>query len=366
MNRKMYKEIANPILNKIDSETMHIGAREALHKKSNPVTLKLLELFADQHKRFVDPRLNIVLAGIYFENPVMVGPGWDKPGGSEKALYALGFSGVEVGGVLPEYQSGNKKPRQFMISEDVAINHLGLNGLGVKKVIERIKKYERAKERKNLRIGINVGQNNTTEPKDSPAAFATVVRETYPYADYFTLNPLCPNVENHDIPMEDVIEEVNATMDSLGGIKPVFIKEGPDSLDQADRDIRLVKDYKLAGIVATNTTTDTEIKAKYGKRWQNQPGGLSGNDPDFRKRSTKLIAHIRKQTHGEISIIGAGGVHDWETALEKIEAGAQVIQIVTAIRGEGPAIAGKINRGLAEFMNREGIKNIGELVGFAA
>lgn len=116
MNRKMYKEIANPILNKIDSETMHIGAREALHKKSNPVTLKLLELFADQHKRFVDPRLNIVLAGIYFENPVMVGPGWDKPRGSEKALYALCFPGVEVGGVLPEYQSGNKKPRQFMIS----------------------------------------------------------------------------------------------------------------------------------------------------------------------------------------------------------------------------------------------------------
>ena len=127
--------------------------------------------------------------------------------------------------------------------------------------------------------------------------------------------------------------------------------------------IKVVIDNKLSGIIATNTTNNPKIKKKYGDEWENQQGGISGNDGDFRLLSTIKIEHIYKQTGGSIDIIGCGGIKDTETALEKIKAGAKALQIVTGLRGEGPSIAYKINYGLVRYMIDEGVGNITELVG---
>ena len=121
--------------------------------------------------------------------------------------------------------------------------------------------------------------------------------------------------------------------------------------------------HGLTGIIATNTTNSPEIKATYGERWRNEAGGISGDDPAFRALATEKVAYIYQATHGAITIIGVGGVKDAATALEKIKAGATVVQVVTGIRGEGTAIAGRINRGLVAYMEKEGVNSISELVG---
>jgi len=125
-------------------------------------------------------------------------------------------------------------------------------------------------------------------------------------------------------------------------------------------------DNGLTGIIATNTTINPDIKAKYGEWWRNEAGGLSGDDPDYRKLATEKVAYIYRETKGKIDIIGVGGVKDAQTALEKIKAGAKVVQVVTGIRGEGTALPGRINRGIVSYMEKEGVKNIQELVGIEA
>jgi dihydroorotate dehydrogenase len=153
-------------------------------------------------------------------------------------------------------------------------------------------------------------------------------------------------------------------MDIKGKRKPLFVKISPDLTNDAVNDvIKVVEDNGLTGIIATNTTSNWNIKAKYGEKWANTPGGLSGDDKDFRKMATEKVAHIYKETNGKMEIIGVGGVRDTNTALEKIRAGATVVQVVTAIRSEGTALAGKINRGIADFMDKEGIKNLDEIRG---
>lgn len=156
-------------------------------------------------------------------------------------------------------------------------------------------------------------------------------------------------------------------MDQKGGRKPVFIKVAPDLPNEAlDDVIEVVLDNELAGIIATNTTINADIKRKYGV--DNEMGGISGNDADFRRMSTEKIAHIYHETNGQINIIGVGGVRDVRSALEKIQMGARVVQIVTGVRDPehfGPHLPGKINRGLVSFMDRNGVKSINELVGSA-
>ncbi len=263
----MYKEFISPILDRLDSERWHGRAKEALHAaEATPFTLKLLEQFAYQRKRFRDDRLRVVLGGVEFDNPLVVGAGWDKSGRAVKGLYTLGFAGVEVGSVLEYPQAGNPKPRQFMVRRR----------------------------------------------------------------------------------------------------KPLFVKIAPDLTDQALNDILMVViDNGLAGIIATNTTTNPDIKAQYGEQWRNEPGGLSGDNPDFRRMSTQKIAHIYRATGSKLEIIGVGGVKDVETALEKIKAGAKVVQVVSSIRGEGTSLPGHINRGLVAYMEKEGLKSLDEIRGIA-
>ena len=362
----MYKEFIDPLLMKLDSEAWHTRAREALHlAEATPVTLKLLELFADRHRRFVDERLRVVLGGIELENPVLVGAGWDKAGRAVKALYTLGFAGVEVGTVVAQPQEGNPRPRQFMLAPGVTLNRLGFNSPGMEAVAHHLARYRGS----GIPIGISLGKNKDVPAEDAPQAHAAVAERLYDFAAYFAINVSSPNTPGlRDLqdkrPLTDIVQAVNQTVESLGGRKPLFVKIAPELSPAAIDDvIEVVLDNGLTGLIATNTTISPDIKAKYGERWRNEEGGVSGNDADYRSLATAQVAHIYRQTRGSIDIIGVGGVKDAQTALEKIRAGARAVQVVTAIRGEGTAVAGRINRGIVEYMEKEGVSCVRELVG---
>lgn len=367
---EFYRGIISPILDHLDSETMHVAAKNALHlAELNPVTLKLLEQFAYGRKRFSDPRLNVTLGGrngnqiIVLDNPVMVGAGWDKTGSAVRGLWQLGFSGVEVGSVLRSPQPGNDKPRQFYHPNGTALNRLGFNSPGMIEVGKNLENYSINR----VPIGISLGKNKDVEPKDAPEAHAAVVRRLlypkYPVR-WYSINVSSPNTpglrELQDKePLTDIVQAVQeeALVDT-----PIFIKIAPDlTYGAIDDVIKVAIDNKLAGIIAANTTIDPNLKARYG--WGNEAGGLSGNDPNFRDMSTKIIAHIYRQAGKDLDIIGIGGVNSAETALEKIKAGAKAVQVVTAIREIGPTLPGRINRGLISTMDRDDVWQIKNYVG---
>lgn len=362
----MYKEFIDPILMKLDSETWHKRAVEALHlAEATPPTLKLVELFADRHQRFADERLHICLEGIEFENPVIVGAGWDKAGRAVKALYALGFAGVEVGTVVAYPQPGNPKPRQFMLAPGVTLNRLGFNSPGMQIVARNLDRYRGS----GIPIGISLGKNKAVEAKDAPLAHAIVAENLYPQATYFAINVSSPNTPGlrtlqEKQPLTDIVQAVNETMERMGGRKPLLIKIAPElSVEAVDDVIDVVLANGLTGIIATNTTINPDIKASYGDQWRNEAGGISGDDPQYRKMATEKIAHIYREAGGKVAIMGVGGVKDAVSALEKIKAGAQIIQVVTAIRGEGTALSGRINREIVKYMEKSGVKHIRDLVG---
>ncbi len=313
----------------------------------------------------MDERLKVVVDNIKFDNPLLMGAGWDKAGKSVLALYALGFSSVEVGSVTAYPQPGNPKPRQFMIGPGVALNRLGFNNPGMEQMAKNLDRYKNH----GIPIGISVGKNKEVTQNEAPEAHAKVVRRLYEYASYFVLNVSSPNtpelrkLQGKDL-LTDNVQAINEVMNEKGGIKPTFVKIAPDlTNEEIDDVIRVVIDNGLTGIIAVNTTVRPDLKAKYGEKWRNEPGGLSGKDAEYRKMATEKVAHIYRETNGEIIIIGVGGCFDTSSTLEKIMAGATLVQFVTAMRSEGPTLPGRINSGLVDFMEQEGIKSLDEIRG---
>ncbi len=363
----MYKEVVSPLLDRLDSEKMHVAARETLYwAEKLPFGLAIAERFAYHQERFTDQKLHVNLGGIEFDTPVMLGGGWDKLGKTVKAWHKLGASGVEVGSVLAYPQPGNDKKRQFMIGPGVALNRLGFNSPGMYEVAKNLERYNND----SIPIGISVGLNKLIPQIAAPEMHAHVIHELYPYASYFAINVSSPNTPGLRAlqdkgPLTDIVQAVNGQMDKLGERKPVFIKIAPDlPTEDVDDVIEVVLDNRLTGIIATNTTNNVDIKAKYG--YGDQAGGLSGNDEEYRKMATETVRHIYKITNGGLEIIGVGGVNSAQTALEKIQAGARVVQVVTGIREVGPTLPGRINRGLVDWMDNHGIKHLNEIIGSEA
>jgi len=361
----MYKRIISPILDRLDSETWHNIARESIHyAEISPLFLRFLEFFNYGYKRLTDKRLGVNIAGVNFDNPITVGAGWDKYGRAVKGLWHLGFSGIEVGTVVLHPQPGNPKPRQFMIAPGVAINWLGFNSPGIDQIKINLNRYKNS----GIPIGISIGKNKEIEEKEIAWAHKVVAEDLYEHASYFAVNVSSPNTPGlrklqDKAPLTEIVKSVKSSM--RGKIKkPIFIKIAPElSISAVDDVIGVALDNRLSGIIASNTTINPQIKYKYGEKWKDSPGGLSGDDPEYRKMVNDQIKHIYRQAGDKLEIIGVGGIKDTATAIEKIVAGAKLLQIVTAIRGEGPSVAGKINAGLLNFMLKEGIKNISELVG---
>lgn len=362
----IYKTLS-PFLDRRDSETWHGYAVEALHfMEREKIPLQIAQMIALGRERYAHENLHTTIGSVALENPTMVGAGWDKKGRAVRGLHALGFSGVEVGSVLEHPQPGNEKPRQFFFGDGVSLNRLGFNSPGMDVVAANLDRYRTD----DIPIGISIGKNKEVSADDAPAAHAAVAERMADYASYFAINVSSPNTPGlralqDKEPLRRIAQAVRATLRSKGHMQDIFVKIAPELTPDAINDvIDVVYGSGLTGIVASNTTISPDLKGRYGRR--DEAGGLSGNDPDFRAMSVKQIAHIYRETKGKISIIGVGGVKDAETALEKIRAGASAVQLVTALRGEGPSVANEINRGISKQLRREGVKNIREIVGVDA
>ncbi|MEJ7652072.1 MAG: quinone-dependent dihydroorotate dehydrogenase [Chloroflexia bacterium] len=363
-----YRRLAAPVLDRLDSEQWHEHARHALslaERRESLLRLAERSVSPGQVRRPTTSRASRVGR---LRQPRPRRRGVDKSGVAVRGLHALGFAGVEVGTVTPRPQPGNNRPRQWMIACGVAINRLGFNSPGAHAVAANLERYRGWA----VPIGVSLGKNRDTPPELAAEDHALVAARLYPYAAYFAVNVSSPNTPGLRAlqdkgPLTEIVRTVNSTMDGLGGRKPIFVKVAPELSAGALLDvIEVVLDNSLTGIVAVNSTNDPGVKGRYGERWGREAGGLSGDDPVYRAMATETVRRAYAETGGRIQIVGVGGVKDAATALEKIQAGASAVQVVTAIRSEGPSVADRINRGQIEWMEREGVRRLAEAVGTLA
>jgi dihydroorotate dehydrogenase len=312
-----------------------------------------------------DSRLQAEIAGVVFENPLMVGAGWDKTGRCVDGLYMLGFAGTEVGTVPPLAQPGNPKPRLFTdSSHSVSLNRMGFNSPGAEAVAANLERQRRAGV-----VGINLGKNKDTPLTEADADHARSAAILGEYASYLVINPSSPNTPGlrRLLDPRPLSDNIAAVSEVSGGL-PIFIKTNVDlSLKDLDGVLEVCVNschLGVVGVIDTNTTVDEALKARYG--WQGQPGGVSGNDAEFRQKAVERMKHITHETKGTgLHRIGVGGIHDVATAIERLQAGAEIIQVVTAIRHRRGLVAGRINRGILAELDHLGLHSVGELVGMA-
>ncbi len=287
----------------------------------------------------------VTVAGLTFPNQVGLAAGFDKNGEVVPAMAALGFGFIEVGTVTPLPQPGNPKPRLFRLPEDQAIiNRMGFNNDGVQVLKQNIKQING----KKFVLGINIGKNKATPLEKAIDDYLYSFVELYDLADYFTINISSPNtpglrqLQNREY-LERLFMALNGKRREFSVKKPVFVKIAPDlTYEQIDGILQLVSDYKIDGLVATNTTIDRP-KLKAPAKIVNQQGGLSGKP--LKNRSTQIISYIRKKMP-QLAIIGSGGIITPDDAIEKLDAGADLIQIFTGLIYQGPCLVKKIKKTL--------------------
>jgi dihydroorotate dehydrogenase len=303
------------------------------------------------------PELKTTLAGLELGNPIGMAAGFDKNGEVPRPLALMGFGMVEVGTVTPLPQSGNPKPRLFRLADaDGVINRMGFNNDGHDAVFERLRNV-----RVPAALGINIGAN-----KDSPdftADYAKGVARFARLADYLTVNISSPNTPGlRDLQHEDALKRLLAavlTVRSKAPVRvPVFLKIAPD-LDEAALDViaKVVAATDLDGLIVSNTTLSRDVVA--GLAYTSEAGGLSGK-PLFHL-ATRRLAQMRQRT--TLPIIGVGGIHSPQSALAKFEAGANAIQLYSALVFGGLDLLDRIKRGLSAAVRAAGKHNISELVG---
>jgi dihydroorotate dehydrogenase len=305
------------------------------------------------------PSLSQTLWGRVFPNPLGIAAGFDKDAQVPDALLRLGFGFVETGTITPRPQPGNPKPRLFRLYEDGAvINRMGFNSLGLEPTLARL----RARRRSGI-VGVNLGKNRDSE--DAAADYLEGVRRVATLADYFVINISSPNtpglrdLQRGDI-LGDLLRRLLAARDDAAPGTPLLVKIAPDLLPEERTDIAAVAGPSgIDGLIVANTTVARPPGLKSAVA--SEQGGLSGR-PLFAP-STALLGEIYRLTQGKIPLIGVGGVASAADAYAKIRAGASLVQLYTALVFEGPALIGRIKRGLDELLRRDGFASIAEAVG---
>ncbi len=339
----MYKSLLRPILFSFDPEKVHYFTF-SLIKLSHK--LGFGGLFRSLYKT-KDKRLERKLFGLTFENPVGLAAGFDKNAVLYNELANFGFGFIEIGTVTPLGQEGNPKQRLFRLKDDKGIiNRMGFNNEGLETAITQLKK-----NKGKLIIGGNIGKNTQTAPENYTADYLTCFNGLHPYVDYFVLNVSCPNVGSHaklndkDY-LEELIKAVQEANKTFDKQKPILLKIAPDlNQVQLDEIIALVLDTKLDGVIASNTSMDRSgLKASDARLAEIGNGGLSGLP--IKDKSTAVIKYLADKSNKSFPIIGVGGIHSAEDALEKIEAGADLVQIYTGFIYEGPSLIKKINKAI--------------------
>ena len=303
-----------------------------------------------------DPRLAVSLAGLDLPNPVGLAAGFDKNADAPDALLKAGFGFVECGAVTPRPQPGNAKPRVFRLSEDRAvINRMGFNNNG----LEAFKARLEARQHRSGVVGVNLGANK--DSTDRAGDYTLALKELKGSAGFFTINISSPNTPGlRNLQSADALDDLLARVAGVRGSAPVFLKVAPD-IDEGeiDRMVMAVRAHGLDGIIVSNTTL-ARPDSLLSEQAQ-EAGGLSGR-PLF-ERSTQLLRLFRQAAGPDLPLIGVGGVENAETAWAKVKAGANAIQLYSALVYEGPGLVQSIKAGLVERLHAEGFASISEAVG---
>lgn len=340
----MYKAIVRGFLFLFDAEGIHHLSFTFIKiiNKIPGVSFLLSMLYCVKSEK-----LERTVFGIKFKNPVGIAAGFDKDAVLVDELENFGFGFVEIGTLTPKAQGGNPKKRLFrLIKDEAIINRMGFNNHGVDEAVLRL-----AKRKSNIIVGGNIGKNKLTDNEDALSDYAFCFEALYPYVDYFVVNVSSPNTPNlRDLqdkePLSHLLNELMKLNNAKEKQKPILLKIAPDlSNAQLDDIIDIVKETKIDGIIATNTTvcrdnlhTDWTVVNKIGN------GGLSGRP--LKDKSTEVIRYLADKSNRSFPIIGVGGISTPEDAIEKIEAGATLVQVYTGFVYNGPSLVRDINKAI--------------------
>jgi dihydroorotate dehydrogenase len=295
-------------------------------------------------------KLHRKVMGLHFENPVGLAAGFDKNAAHLHEFKSFGFGFIEIGTVTPKSQPGNPKPRLFRLKKDEAlINRMGFNNDGLEAVISKLRKRPQ-----NLIIGGNIGKNKITPNEEATQDYLKCFKALFDHVDYFVVNVSSPNTPDlrqlqDKEPLTSLLSELQHENNSKENPKPILLKIAPDlNNDQLDDIIEIVSKTGLSGIIATNTTISREgLMEDESSVNSIGAGGLSG--APLRKRSTEIIRYIREKDQN-MTIIGVGGITDAESALEKMKAGADLVQLYTGFIYKGPGLTTQINKALLNVL----------------
>ncbi|UYZ61756.1 quinone-dependent dihydroorotate dehydrogenase [Hymenobacter weizhouensis] len=342
----MYKALLKPLFFQLDAEKAHHLVFDNLRRAHQlpGVRTALRGLYDYQH-----PSLERDVLGLRFRNPVGLAAGFDKNAELTNELASLGFGFVEIGTVTPRPQPGNPTPRLFRLPQDEAlINRMGFNNDGAAAAAQRL----RRRQHPDLIIGGNIGKNKDTPNELAAHDYVACVEALHEVVDYFVVNVSSPNTPGlrqlqEREPLIRLLQEVQERNQALPRPRPLLLKIAPDLTDAQLDDILLIaRETHLSGLVATNTTISREpLRTPAPAVAALGAGGLSGRP--LRQRATEVIRYLHRRTHGGLPIIGAGGIHSAQEALEKLAAGASLVQLYTGFIYEGPGLVRRINRELA-------------------
>lgn len=352
----VYKSIIKPLFFTMQPEKVHHLSFKLLRG-----TLRIPGVKGIFKRKFVvnDPSLMTRVFGLDFPNPVGLAAGFDKDATLFNELEYVGFGFVEIGTVTPIGQPGNPQPRLFRLPEDEAlINRMGFNNHGVEAAVERLKK-----RKTKIVIGGNIGKNKVTPNENAVDDYLKCFDALYPYVDYFVVNVSSPNTPNlRDLqekgPLTALLNQLMDRNRTTAKPKPLLLKIAPDLTEgQLDDIVDIVAETKIDGVIASNTTiarsplsTDSKKVEAIGM------GGLSG--APVRERSTDVIRHLHTKSKGAFPIIGVGGIASAKDAIEKLEAGASLVQVYTGYIYEGPSLISNINKGIVEWKKNSASKKV--------
>lgn len=294
-----------------------------------------------------DKRLERKLFGLTFPNPVGLAAGFDKDAKLVDELGYFGFGFIEIGTLTPKAQPGNDKPRMFRLPKDEAlINRMGFNNGGANAAVKRLKKRKTA-----ILVGGNIGKNKITPNEEAVQDYEKCFHELVNHVDYFVVNVSSPNTPNlralqDKEPLTKLLNHVKQLNAKEKTPRPILLKIAPDlTNEQLDDIIHIMKDTKIDGLIATNTTIDrSNLKTDPAEIEAIGAGGLSGKP--LAKRATEVIRYLSEKSNKSFPIIAVGGIHTGADAIEKLRAGASLVQVYTGFIYEGPGIVKRINKEL--------------------
>jgi len=346
----MYK-LFRFVLFQFDAEKVHyfvVGLLNQIHRFA-PARQLFRSLYVVQH-----PALETNFLGLKFPNPVGLAAGFDKNAQHIDALADCGFGFIEIGTVTPKAQPGNDKPRLFRLKADQAIlNRMGFNNDGVEAAIVQLK----ARQNRQIIIGGNIGKNKWTPNEEAANDYLTCFEALFPYVDYFVVNVSSPNTPNlralqEKEPLQDLLLRLQELNKQQSQPKPILLKIAPDlSNSQIDEIIEIVTYTKIAGLIVANTTISREgLRTPAAQIEQMGAGGISGKPVTL--RATEMVKYIHEQSNGKIPMMAVGGIHTAQDALDKLAAGATLVQLYTGFIYEGPALVKAINKALLQRIQK--------------